>query len=1349
MADFASSKVWGDLFVTKNLTLGGPLLDTNGKVLFAFTATAEAVNYLTLKNEATTASPGLTAVGADTNISIDLIPKGTGRLQVAGITVPTISSTDTLTNKTLTSPVIASITGPVTISQSGAEPLALYRSVATANVVVRYYNTVGSVYAGGRIDAADNRSFSIGAGLDLSTAAFKMNIDSGLMTVAGNIESGTIRPISLKSSVGAVEIKGSAGGWANGYFFTGSAGTSLYGYGAYGTADAFTFLYMGGPYTDPHWKIDTSGNGELKGNLTVTGPGTHAFNGNIAFDGYLGEGKVNFSVDSSTTVHLLDSGNTLRGGALTLTHDGSGAVRYSLSTRSSTTITPRLTVRETGNVGIGTVVPTEKLHVVGNILTTGTLNVQGTGTSSIAGNLSLGTPGAGATRYGPLLADATGTFDGRLAMQAGGGSAGFGGALNLYGHSHASRPGYVVVGLSSGAAAKFVVNTHGLDTGADVFSVDTSGNVLASGTITATLAGTATRATNLVGGNNTTLLGSIPYQSDTDITTLLAPNTTVDRRFLRMTGTGANGAAPVWDSMIAGDIPTLNQNTTGSAAKITTPVAIYGNNFDGSAALTQVIGMTYGGTGLSTIAAGSILYANALDTLTALKPAAANQVLRSTPGLMAQFASLVALDIPSLDTAKITSGTFDAARLTGTYSININGSAATLTDARTINGTNFDGSGNITTSGWGTARMLTIGDTGKSVDGSAGVTWSLAEIGAAPTAAGVYYVDGGGATGVWTGSISGLGAYYDGLTIAFKIGVAGAATTTLNINALGAVTCRRNTGNLTTHLPVGTVVVLTYTTISAVGYWVWADYVDGTESYTIRWTGAGVIAGEQITQYKIIMMAPDGRFYPIATGNSTAANAKTVNTQPFVINSPILINGSASTYNENATVLSTNIYQAVSYTSVFNYNQNVVTGWLANRAIYLKGAINNDGLFVLAGSGTTDGDFMTQTLPVTEDGFVYIMIGMMYNTTSSFRIFPANTILEFKDGKLRPYTADRANATHTGDATGATALTVVGINGVLLSGLGTGILKNTTGTGVPSVAIGSDFPTLNQNTTGNAATATTAAALTTGRTINGVTFDGTSNINIGSLYDTNGNESLSTVTAANAVNHLDLTNSATGNEVLVSTAGSDTNINLRIATKGTGSVTIDTGTGAGVIDLKPGSSNVRIWDDDASHYVQLITGNLTANRSLTFASGGATTLVAGTMVAAGRSLTVAGTASQIVSSAGAQNLSSDRTWTLSLADIGTPGTYTSVTTDAKGRVTAGTNPTTLAGYGITDALAFRTIAVSGQSSVVADSSDDTLTMAAGDNVTITTDDITKTVTIAATGGGPGGSSKADIRSMFM
>jgi hypothetical protein len=51
---------------------------------------------------------------------------------------------------------------------------------------------------------------------------------------------------------------------------------------------------------------------------------------------------------------------------------------------------------------------------------------------------------------------------------------------------------------------------------------------------------------------------------------------------------------------------------------------------------------------------------------------------------------------------------------------------------------------------------------------------------------------------------------YAGLTIAYKIGVAGASTTNLNLNGLGNKLVRRNTSNLTTHLPVGTVVLLTY-----------------------------------------------------------------------------------------------------------------------------------------------------------------------------------------------------------------------------------------------------------------------------------------------------------------------------------------------------------------------------------------------------------------------------------------------------------------------------------------------------------------------------------------------------------
>lgn len=65
----------------------------------------------------------------------------------------------------------------------------------------------------------------------------------------------------------------------------------------------------------------------------------------------------------------------------------------------------------------------------------------------------------------------------------------------------------------------------------------------------------------------------------------------------------------------------------------------------------------------------------------------------------------------------------------------------------------------------------------------------------------------------------------------------------------------------------------------------------------------------------------------------------------------------------------------------------------------------------------------------------------------------------------------------------------------------------------------------------------------------------------------------------------------------------------------------------------------------------------------------------------------------------------------------------------------GTFSGTSSGTNTGDQNLFSTIAVSGQSNVVADSTSDTLTLVAGTNVTITTNAATDTITIAATGGG--------------
>ena len=128
--------------------------------------------------------------------------------------------------------------------------------------------------------------------------------------------------------------------------------------------------------------------------------------------------------------------------------------------------------------------------------------------------------------------------------------------------------------------------------------------------------------------------------------------------------------------------------------------------------------------------------------------------------------------------------TFAGGQTWPTFNQPTTGNAATATKlatARTIGGVSFDGSANINLPGvnaagtqnttgsaakWTTARTLTLGSTGKSVDGSANVSWTLAEMGAAADSAvlkltGAQTVDG---VKTFSSRSSHAGAYTPSLT---------------------------------------------------------------------------------------------------------------------------------------------------------------------------------------------------------------------------------------------------------------------------------------------------------------------------------------------------------------------------------------------------------------------------------------------------------------------------------------------------------------------------------------------------------------------------------------------------------
>lgn len=121
--------------------------------------------------------------------------------------------------------------------------------------------------------------------------------------------------------------------------------------------------------------------------------------------------------------------------------------------------------------------------------------------------------------------------------------------------------------------------------------------------------------------------------------------------------------------------------------------------------------------------------------------------------------------------------------------------------------------------------------------------------------------------------------------------------------------------------------------------------------------------------------------------------------------------------------------------------------------------------------------------------------------------------------------------------------------------------------------------------------------------------------------------------------------------------------------------------------------DVNTWGELVSAYVLVEEGTTNADNGFicTVNTGGTLDTTAVTFVqftgagqiTAGAGLTKTGNTLDIGTASTARIVvNADN---IDLATIGTAGTYKSVTVDAYGRVSAGTNPTTLAGYGITDA----------------------------------------------------------------
>ncbi len=204
-----------------------------------------------------------------------------------------------------------------------------------------------------------------------------------------------------------------------------------------------------------------------------------------------------------------------------------------------------------------------------------------------------------------------------------------------------------------------------------VASADTAVKLATARSISMT--GDGTWTTNFDGSGNAT--GGMTL-ANSGVTAGTYPKVTVD----------AKGRVTAGAALLAADVPTLNQNTTGSAAKLTTPRTIsvtgdatWSTSFDGSANVTAAMALANSG-----VTAGTY-----------------PKVTVDAKGRVTAGAALLEADVPDLSQSKITGlGTSLAGKLdTGANAV----SASKLLTARTISLTgdasgsvSFDGSANAT-----------------------------------------------------------------------------------------------------------------------------------------------------------------------------------------------------------------------------------------------------------------------------------------------------------------------------------------------------------------------------------------------------------------------------------------------------------------------------------------------------------------------------------------------------------------------------------------------------------------------------------------------------------------------------
>ena len=245
-------------------------------------------------------------------------------------------------------------------------------------------------------------------------------------------------------------------------------------------------------------------------------------------------------------------------------------------------------------------------------------------------------------------------------------------------------------------------------------------------------------------------------------------------------------------------------------------------------------------------------------------------------------------------------------------------------------------------------------------------------------------------TGTWTG-VANFDALTDGTTILYWLPYDGSGNATLNLtlkngSTTGAKNCYYSgTSRLTTHYKAGNVIQMTYrenvsikgSTTLYTGWWAKANYDDGNTYDRIRFNN-NIKAKTAITNSRLIVGDNSGFFH--LSGTSV-----------FDIDKPILWASS----NIDASANGNNNYLSMPTCTLRN---NTNSSWTAtqNKTLYLVGILNGQKFT----PRSTNYDWLTTTVPTSEDGYVYISLGLMISTYQIY-LYPEHPMFMYSNGEFK------------------------------------------------------------------------------------------------------------------------------------------------------------------------------------------------------------------------------------------------------------------------------------------------------------------------------------------------------------